>query len=315
MMCAGLAMASRHARQAALCLAMGIMAGACKQGAGAASPATPGAGAQEAAAIEVPVRAPTAGDALLARVPMGAGGVLELDLARLRDNAAVGPAVGTVLEAPPAGELDVALLRGADALLLCSYAMGHDEAATLTLVHGAGVAALGQGEALDRDTVALGPPALVARLRRVEGGHEPSLADDRALMAVRAQAMPAQARGASVRVAARLDFDARVALAAQLELEQVPTAISAWGDVADDLALIAILTGADVEQAAAQSRLLARWRDRIAALAWVRASGLAPAIRGMDIATHGTATRAVFLIGPRRLARLVERLTSGAYKP
>lgn len=287
-----------------------LMLAACAGSTGAA----PARGAAPVV-VDVPVRASTAGDALLGWAPRGAQGVLEVDLARLRANPAVGPAVERLLAGPPAADMDMQLLRRADAMLLCSYALGRDEAVTLTLVRGPDIAALGRGTALDADTVAVGPPTLVARAQAVRQGRDEPLTADRALLAERARAMPAGAGGAALRVAARLDFEARIALAGRFDLDQVPTTVSIWGDVADDLAVVAILGGADRDEAADLVQVMAGWRDRLARSLWARASGLGAAVGGIDIDIHGSATRAIFLIGPRRLTQLVERLSAGEHEP
>ena len=285
------------------------MLAACTGSAGAPPPAA------AAPVVDVPVRATTAGDALLGLAPRDAQAVIEVDLARLRANPVVGPAVERLLAGPPAGDLDMQLLRRADAILLCSYTLGRDQAATLTLVRGPEIAALDRGTALDTDTVAVGPPALVARARDVRQGRAEPLAADRALLAERARAMPAGAAGASLRVTARLDFDARVALAARFDLDQVPTAVSLWGDVADDLAVIALLGGADRDEAADLAQAMIGWRDRLARSLWVRAHGLGATVGGIDIDMHGSAMRAIFLIGPRRLTDLAQRLGAGDHEP
>src|SRR5690606_9082710 len=96
-------------------------------------------------------------------------------------------------------------------------------------------------------------------------GRAPALSSDRGLMALRAQAMPAGARSAAVRFTARLEFEARIALARRLDLEAVPITISAWGDVVDDLALIALLGAERPEDARALERGAAELVKKLAA--------------------------------------------------
>lgn len=259
--------------------------------------------------IKVPPRATTAGDELMRWAPAGASVVIEVDIARLRGNQVVGPLLQALSRLSVPG-WNLGPLGRADALLFCAYDTGSERAATLTLVRGDDVAAW--GFAVGERTAALGPSALVARVDAVRAGREPSLATDRALLSVRTRAMPARAQGASLRVAARLDFDARVALASQLDLDRVPTAVSVWGDVADDLAVVALLEAEDRGEARDLARALARtigvWRARLSRHAWAQARYLQFILAGIDMAQKDSAVRLVLVIGPRRLGRITDRL-------
>lgn len=269
---------------------------------GATAPAPP---------IEVPPRAATAGDELLALAPRGASMVAELDIARLRDNEVVGPSVAALASVDvDAAELGVGfnVVRAADAILIASYAVGADEAASLTLVRGPAVGELEVGAAIADNTRAIGPEDLVARAAEVASSGGASVADDAALMRVRAFAMPEQATGASLRIAARLDFEARVALAGRFELDTVPVSISIWGDVADDLAIVAMMAAGDNDEAVDLVNAFAAWRDRAAGDRWVQSHLLHFALRDITVERRGQSARAVLLIGPRRLQRLVEQL-------
>jgi hypothetical protein len=259
--------------------------------------------------IKVPPRAVTAGDELLSWAPAGASVIVELDVARLRGNQVMGPVV-EALSALSLPGWNLGLLGRADALLLCAYDAGSDQATTLTLVRGADVAAW--GFMVGERTAALGPPELVARVDAVRAGREPSMATDRALLSVRTQAMPARAEGATLRAAARLSFDARVALASQLDLDRVPIAISVWGDVADDLAVVAMLQGEDGAEARDLARTMTRaiegWRQGLAAHSWVQARYLQFLLGGVEITRRNSAARMVLVIGPGRLRRMMDRL-------
>lgn len=259
-----------------------------------------------APAVIVPPRAVTAGDALLARLPAGADVVLEVDLARLRANPAVGALV-TGLVAPAAGgarpELAAvtdAPLAGARAMVLAAYAVGTPAATTVTIVAGgeapAGALALGDG------VWALAPEGDVARLLAVAGG-APSLAGDRALLAVRTRAMPAAAEGAAARLTARLDGPARRALAELLGRADAPAAVSAWLDVADDLALVTWVAG----EPATWARALAGLRAAAARLSAVGALGLGPALTQAAIAREPGGARLTVVVSPGRLGRVVGR--------
>src|SRR4051812_23832473 len=77
----------------------------------------------------------------------------------------------------------------------------------------------GDAEAIDAHTRAVGP----ARDRGCGGG------PDRALLDLRARAVPASATTASVRLAARLSDRARVQFAKLYGLSEFPREVSLWG--------------------------------------------------------------------------------------
>ncbi|MBK9031916.1 MAG: hypothetical protein IPL61_11420 [Myxococcales bacterium] len=247
----------------------------------------------------VPTRAATAGDALLPRLPPGAALVVELDLARLRANPAVGAVARAVIDggaAPVDAVPSAAALVDADAVVLAAYAVGRPDAHTLTVVQGGHRPR--DGVALTDDVWVLTDEGEAAAILAVAPGA--SLADDAALMAARAAVMPAAAEGAAIRVAARFDDDARRGLREALETAAAPTALAAWLDVADDLAAIVWVDGVDVGA-------VTGWRDRLAAVREVRALGLTPPLAAAEVvATRGGAT-ATIVIGPGRLARAVAR--------
>ncbi|MEZ4402249.1 MAG: hypothetical protein R3B06_19650 [Kofleriaceae bacterium] len=259
----------------------------------------------------VPFRAATVGDALLARLPRGADLVAELDLARLRANPTVGAAVAALVDGavapaglPSGAEATGALLRGAAAVALAAYRVGTPAASTVTVVRGGARPA--QALALGDDVWALADEGMTAAVLGAAGG--PQVLDDRALALIRAAPMPAGADGAAIRVAARLDADGAAAVGAALGLAIRPRAIAAWLDVADDLAVVVWLDG--VSPAAATAL-----RDRLAALAPVRALGLGPAVAQAQISAHAGAVTATVVIGPRRLARAVARWQARAEAP
>lgn len=261
--------------------------------------------------VDVPARAATAGEALLARLPPGAELVVEIDLARLRANPVVGAVATAVLASPPAlgelGELGApgaaAPLDGARALVLAAYRVGTPEATTLTVVEGgrrpAGAIELGD------ERWALVEEGAVAALLATDGG--PGLEIDRELLALRAWAMPAAADGASLRVTARLSPAARAALAAALGVDAAPATLSVWGDVADDLAVIARLADAPPAPRPRWLPALVRLRDRAAAAAAVTALGLGPPIAAADIRRDDGGVRVAVVVSPGRLRRAVAR--------
>jgi len=273
------------------------------------------------ALIKVGHRAATAGDRLVALAPRGADVVIELDVARLRSNEVVGPMVTRLIELPPArlpAGADLTVLQRADHIVLCAYDVGSPTAGALTLLSGPRVVdvelAAARGRRIDDRTVALGPPELLEQVAAVAAGSEPDLTTDRRLMAARTFAMPPRAEGASVRLAARLGFDARVSLAGRLGLDEVPRDISLWGDVADDLAIVATFDSDDPEAATRLARDLERLLARASEQPWVRARYLHFTLRSIEVTRHGGRLRAVLVIGPRRLQLMTNRL-SGALAP
>jgi hypothetical protein len=240
----------------------------------------------DAPEVEVPARATTAGDAALARLPDGADLVVELDLKHLRDNAAVGELAKKLLADPQAGVVlstDAPLAR-ADVVVIAVYGVGKTDSKTL----------------MQFEVDGAWQPAIDSATPRV-------LANDRAFMALRAQPMPPKATDAVVRVTARLDFDARVAVAARLGLDSVPASAAIWGDVADDLAVVADLDQPNEGPGTDLPTVVGGWRDALAVRAEVTALGLGDNVAATRIVPHGTAVHVVATIGPRRLEAAVAR--------
>ncbi|MEZ4359727.1 MAG: hypothetical protein R3B48_06065 [Kofleriaceae bacterium] len=259
-----------------------------------------------ASAPAAPLRAATAGDALLTQVPPGAEVLLELDLARARAHAALGPLFAALLEpgAAPAAAAALGPLASGTALVVASYRVGTADAQSLTLVavDPAGAAPPGATE-LRPGVVALGPPALVA-VARATAASPPALAP------LRARAMPEGAEGAVLRVTAELSFDARLELAKQLGLDPPPARISLWADALDDAALVLLVDSAEAEDARGPERLEAALRGAARALEEAPATrllGLTPALRGATFQRVGTWVKATVVVPPGRLRRIAAR--------
>lgn len=252
--------------------------------------------------IEVPARRATAGDRILAHAPSGADAVLEIDLARLRKNRVVGPLVAAVTAA---GEVGGDLVAIGDAVVIASYRIGQSDAGQLVFVAGSRVSQLRGAHRIDDALVVFGPPALVRQVDAVGAGHGASLLADRPLLRARALAMPAGAEGASLRIAADLPFDARLALAKRLEVEIVPEWISVWFDVADDMAGVALLGGGADADPQDLVKAVGRLRDRLVAAESVKRVGLEGLIENIGVQISGPDARVVLVVGPRRLASLV----------
>jgi hypothetical protein len=272
----------------------------------------------EPASAATITRAPTAGDAALAMLPAGPDVVIELDLARARANEVLGPIVDRWVGALDAGELALATaeapggpagtptraLAGASWVVLAAYDVGGDDATTVTLVApGTGVEIPHAVKVAD-GVVALAPPPWIDKLAAVTV--ETSAAQDEELLALRARAMPTAADGAVFRLTARLSTDARIALAGAIGLEPAPRAISAWGDLADDAALVVDLDARDDGDPGAARRLRAALEKLIRRAAdhqGVRALGLAPSIARTRIegTKRGTWLRAIMLVPPGRV--------------
>ena len=252
--------------------------------------------------VEVPARRATAGDPILGHAPSGADAVLEIDLARLRKNKVVGPLVAAVTAA---GEVGGDLVAIGDAVVIASYRIGQSDAGQLVFVAGARVGELRGAHRIDDSLVVFGPPALIREVDAVGAGHGSSLLADRALLRARSLAMPAAAEGASLRIAADLPFDARLALAKRLEVEIVPEWLSVWFDVADDMAGVALLGGGADADPQDLVKAVARLRDRLVAADSVKRVGLDGLIENVGVQIAGPDARVVLVVGPRRLASLV----------
>ncbi len=252
--------------------------------------------------VEVPARRPTAGDRILAHAPAGADAVLEIDLARLRANPTVGPLVKAV---SAAGEVGGGLVAIGEVVVVASYRIGQTDAGQLVFVSGTRVGELAGAHRISDTLVAFGPPALLRQVELIDSGQAASLARDRALQRIRALAMPAGAEGASLRMAADLPFDARLALAKRLEVDVVPEWISLWFDVADDMAGVALLGGGDDADPKDLVTAVTRLRDRLYSAESVQRVGLDALLEDVQVMVQGSDARVVLVVGPKRLARLI----------
>ena len=296
-------------------------AGAIAAGAGAAGcGGAPRRGGGETAASPAPVEP---ADRILAVLPQGAQLVVELDLARLRANPVIGElvtralAAGAPLPAAAAG-LDAAgaPLAAADVVVLAAYGVGTASAATVTLL-AAKQAIPGAARVAD-GIYAVGPEAWTAQIAQrgalLDGSGLVRAQPE--LLALRDRAMPPKAPGASLRVTARLSFDARVALARQTGLEAAPAQLSIWGDVVDDAAIIVEADAADPGDRRgrqAVARLEAAVRAALALLAdepIAQALGLSRSLGGAKLTIRGTWVRAIVAIGPEYLKRVAARASA-----
>jgi hypothetical protein len=276
-------------------------------------------------------------------LPEGAQVVVEVDLARLRANQAIGDVVTKAL-----GELgaDTKLpglpmtvqgspLAGADALALGAYGVGTPQAATIVLL--VTKAEVAGGVRVAADIVALGPAdwvdqvasrAAIAKLVPdipAPIGARATLTANEELGRLRDHAMPDGAPGACLRVTARLPFDARIAFAQLVGVDAAPAQLSIWGDVVDDLAIVIDADAADPGDKNAKSArtritaALARVLRAVAAEPAIRAVGIANNIADPRVVEQGTWVRAIITVGPHQLGRAAERarkqLASGTVPP
>ena len=256
-------------------------------------------------------RAVTAGDRMLALLPDGAQLVIEVDLARLRGNPVIGPLVVQVL-----GDKGIPQLAGfseADSVVFAAYGLGTKDAGTVTLF--TAKTALQGATPITKDIYALGGADWIDQVRaREKIDAATGLVPSKELLALRERAMPEAASGASIRISARLTFDARIALARITGIENAPGQLSVWADVVDDLAIIVDADATDPGDKAKTSvkRMSATMQSALATLARepaVIALGLPSSITGAKLATRGTWVRTIIAIGPRHLQRVVERAT------
>ncbi len=272
----------------------------------AALAACGGAGSGGAgAAVNPPERAVTAGDALLAQLPIGADVVVEIDLARLRANPVVGAlATELLVGTPDVPGAPAAPLGGASAVAFGAYHVGTPAAGTITIV--AGGTPPPEAIELGGDRWALAVEGDTAAILATDAGG-PSAASDAALQTARAWAMPAAAEGASVRVAARLGADARAGLAQALGIEAAPAVVSVWGDVADDLAVIVRLADQPHGKSPRWLPGVARALARAASLPQVNALGLSRPIHDAEVRREKAGVTVTMIVAPGRLRRAVDR--------
>jgi len=271
----------------------------------------------------VTTRAPTPGEDVLALLPEGAQVIVELDLARLKANAAVGETAKQALGAfgadshVPGLPLSVmgSPLANADRVVLAAYGVGTAQAATLTVL--TTKADVPGGVRISPELVALGPEDWVGQLEaRAAVAAQHPLAVPEAVLKLRDHAMPQGATGAVVRITARLPFDARVALARMTNVDAAPAQLALWCDVADDLAIVvdtdAVDPGdRDPKSAKDSARRLAHTiRGVLGALAdtpAIRALGVPTSLADARLVTEGSWVRTIVDVGPRHLARVAER--------
>lgn len=101
-------------------------------------------------------------------------------------------------------------------------------------------------------------------------------------------------------------------LARILAVEQVPRTISVWGDVIDDLAVVALIGGKDKDEGRRLARAARKWKIRFARDKTVRKLRLSQFVRGIDIKVVGRFAHVVLLIGPKALNKLIKRLARSA---
>lgn len=262
----------------------------------------------------------TQAERALALLPDGAQIVVEIDLGRLRANSVVGPVTTDALGRAgadtklPGLPMQVAgsPLANSDLIVLAAYGVGTAEAATITLL--ATKSDVPGAVKLDDEFVVLGPEDWTRQVEaRSAIAAQTPLVAPADFLALRNHAMPKGAPGAVLQVTARLGFDARVALARQLGIELAPARLSMWADVADDFALVIDADAADPGDKANKSAV-ARMRAGLGKL--LGAAAIEPALRLLGVSSsladarfveQGTWVRAVVAIGPRHLARVVER--------
>ncbi len=265
-------------------------------------------GSSSPPALALPERAQTSGDALFSSAPMGADLLLEVDVARLRNNEVVGSILRALSGAGGQGQIaEGDLLAQADSLLVCVYGVG-DAAKQLILLQVANGHRLSGAAAIGEGRYAVGDPELVARAVAVGAGQGASMLDDVEMLRLRADVMPEAAKSAAVRAVARLDFDARVAVASRVGMSEVPISLALWGDVVDDLAIVAQVTGESETSYDRLRNALLSLRARVAKRPLIRYLGLAPALASVRVIRSGKSVQVVFVLSPKRLALVAKRL-------
>jgi len=268
-------------------------------------------------------RVPTPGEQILALLPDGAQVIVEIDLARLRANTAIGEtakqalgALGTDSRVPglPISVLG-SPLANADQVVLAAYGVGTAQAATLTIL--ATKSEVPGAQRITPELVALGPEDWVGQLQpraALAAQHPLTVPED--VLRLRDHAMLKGATGAVMRVTARLSFDARVALARVTGLEAAPAELSLWCDISDDLVVVIDADANDPTDHNSKAKkdsarqLAHTLRGLLSTLAdteLVRALGVPTSLSDAKLITEGTWVRAIVAVGPRHLARVAER--------
>ncbi len=140
---------------------------------------------------------------------------------------------------------------------------------------------------IDARTVALAPPDLLARFEASSAGQADTLDHDDRFMRLRDAAMPEKAEHAALRLTADLSFEARLGLGRLLGVDAVPVAASVWGDVADDLAVVALLSGDDETTGEDLADVVTGWRAQLQAEPWVRERRLTALARDLEVDASG----------------------------
>jgi len=247
---------------------------------------------------------------MLALLPDGAQLVVEVDLARLRTNPVIGPLVVQVLGT--GGIPQLAGFSDADAVVFAAYALGTSQAATVTLF--TAKQPLAGTTPITGNIYGVGATDWLAQVQsRAAIDAASGLQPAKDLLALRERAMPEAAPGASIRIAARLSFDARIALARITGIENAPGQLSVWIDVVDDLALIVDADATDPGEKVAKNaikRMSTTVQSALAILSRepaIIALGLPSSLTGAKLATRGSWVRTIIAIGPRHLQRVVDR--------
>ncbi|MBT8493797.1 MAG: hypothetical protein KJO07_12110 [Deltaproteobacteria bacterium] len=251
----------------------------------------------------------SAGSELLAHAPLGAQLVVEVDFARIRENPVLGELTGAVAGIWADTGLGFDPLRDADVMVLCAYRLGTAKAETLTLVSSDKLANLAGAESLADGVVAVGSVDMRKQARAVVAGKGKSMTSDARFMKIRDGAVPDKAPGATLRFTAVLDFESRVSMARLFDLDRVPTAISAWGDVADDLAVVGILGADDAREAKKLAQASRKRLRKMAGHPILQRLVLGYLLESVSVTAHKHSARLVLVIEPNRLELLSKRLT------
>jgi hypothetical protein len=306
-----------------------------------------GAKTSKAAPVEEPK---TIADHIVALLPPDAQIVVEIDLARLRANPAIGATITKALEAPRDLPKDFPAppLATADVVVFAAYGVGTSSAATIAVIASRQdipdatripvrlpdnkkgsdpISGVRQpDEKKGSDPISVGQPDKEVGLWAMGPAEQIRELEARATIAVdkpvqaaedflrlRARSMPDGAPGASLRVTARLPFDARVALAKQSGLESAPAQLSIWADVVDDFAMVVDADSIDPGDKAtkkATARLERLIRSALRSLAEepkMQALGLSSSVSQARLTAGGSWIRTIIAIGPAHLKRVVER--------
>lgn len=261
-------------------------------------------GSNQAPSKGIQKRQATGAETLLSLVPKGVSALLEIDLKRVRQTEFFTPLMNNLVGQVDGQPMD-AMAQG-DALVIASYGVGAKAERLILIKDDASEKHLGQPVA--PGVWGKASPTILDEVQATKAQGAGSIQNDSSMMTLRAESMPKKSTGAILRFLAHLNFDERVSLSKRFGWHDVPTKVSLWGDIIDDLAVICRLETGSVASAISLSKEIAIQKTRWGRSREIRRLGLRSEIANMNTRVDGHNVEIVFVIGPKRLQKLLKRL-------